>query len=193
MESLAQHYDGLVFDMDGTLADTMPTHFIAWTQTLNKYGIVFPEDRFYGLGGVPAPVIVAMLAEEQSVSVNPDAIAHEKEELFLNLLTKVMPILPVKAVAEFYRGKLPMAIATGSPRWVAEIILKNLGMWDWFETVVGADDIEHPKPAPDVYLEAARRLNVDPKKCFAFEDTKLGMQSARDAGMEVIDIHTLLT
>jgi len=192
MESLAQHYDGLVFDMDGTLADTMPTHFIAWTQTLNKYGIVFPEDRFYGLGGVPAPVIVAMLAEEQSVSVNPDAIAHEKEELFLNLLTKVMPILPVKAVAEFYRGKLPMAIATGSPRWVAEIILKNLGMWDWFETVVGADDIEHPKPAPDVYLEAARRLNVDPKKCFAFEDTKLGMQSARDAGMEVVDIHDLL-
>ena len=178
--------------MDGTLADTMPTHFVAWTRTMNKYGISFPEDRFYSLGGVPAPVIVEMLAKEQGVSVNANAVSEEKEELFLELLIEVQPILPVKAIAESYRGKLPMAIATGSPRWVTEIILKNLNMLDWFDALATADDIINPKPAPDVFILAAQSIGVDPKACFAFEDTKLGMKSAEAAGMDVIDIHTLL-
>ena len=192
MESLAEKYEGLVFDMDGTLADTMPTHFVAWTQTMSKYGISFPEDRFYGLGGVPAPKIVSILASEQSVSVDAEAVSHEKEELFLELLSEVRPVAPVKAVAERYRGRLPMSIATGSPRWVADIILKALDMQEWFVAVVTADDIDDPKPAPDVFLKAAESMGVDPEKCFAFEDTNLGMDSARAAGMDVIDIHELL-
>ncbi|MEQ9822985.1 MAG: beta-phosphoglucomutase family hydrolase [Puniceicoccaceae bacterium] len=192
MERLEESFDALVFDMDGTLADTMPTHFVAWNQTMNRYGIAFPEDRFYGLGGVPAPVIVNMLAQEQGVSLNADAVAHEKEELFVSLLTQVQPIQPVKTIAEAHRSRLPMAIATGSPRWLASTILSNLGIASWFEAVVTADDITHPKPAPDVFLEAARRLGVAPERCLAFEDTQLGMQSARDAGMQVIDVLTLL-
>lgn len=192
MERLDERFEGLIFDMDGTLADTMPTHFVAWSQTLDRYGIPFPEDRFYGLGGVPAPVIVGMLAKEQGVSLDADAVAHEKEALFLELLQQVQPVHPVRAIAEAHRGKLPMAIATGSPRWVADIILNSLGIASWFAALVSADDIEHPKPAPDVFLEAARRLGVAPERCLAFEDTQLGMQSARAAGMQAVDIHTLL-
>ena len=191
MENLHHDYDGLIFDMDGTLADTMPTHFVAWSRSMAEHDIEFTEERFYALGGVPAPVIIDMLASEQGRTVDAVAVAEAKEELFLSLLEDVQPVLPVRAIAEFHREHIPMAVATGSPRWVAEKILKALGIRDWFGAVVGADDIENPKPAPDTYLKAAELIGVDPRRCHAFEDTELGMEAARNAGMEVVDINTL--
>lgn len=192
MINLHDNYDGLVFDMDGTLADTMPTHFSAWSRSMAEHGIVFSEERFYALGGVPASVIIDLLAQEQGKSVDADAVAEAKEDLFLELLKDVQPVIPVRAIAEFHRELIPMAIATGSPKWVADKILKALGIHDWFGAIVGADDVVNPKPAPDTYLRAAELIGVDPTRCHAFEDTELGMQSARNAGMTVININTLL-
>lgn len=192
MQNLHHDFDGLVFDMDGTLADTMPTHFIAWSRSMAEHGIEFSEERFYALGGVPANRIVSMLAEEQGVEVNADEVADAKEELYLGLLEEVRPVIPVKAIAEFHREHIPMAIATGSPKWMAEKILSALGMREWFGAVVGAGCVENPKPAPDVYLKAAKLIGVDPKRCHAFEDTVLGIEAARNAGMVVVDINTLL-
>jgi len=191
MQNLHHDYEGLIFDMDGTLADTMPTHFIAWTRSMEAHGIQFPEERFYALGGVPAVNVIDMLAREQGVRVDAVKLAAEKEALFLELLEEVRPVLPVKAIAEFHREHIPMAIATGSEKWVAEKILRALGIYEWFGAIVGADCIENPKPAPDVYLRAAELIGVDPRRCHAFEDTKLGMEAARRAGMEVVDINTL--
>jgi beta-phosphoglucomutase family hydrolase len=192
MRNLHHHFDGLVFDMDGTLADTMPTHFIAWSRSMEKYGIILSEERFYALGGVPAWKIIEMLAKEQGITINVQAVADEKEELFLELLEDVQPVVQVKAIAEFHREHIPMAIATGSPKWMAEKILKSLGIREWFGAVVGAECVANPKPAPDVYLRAAELIGVDPKRCHAFEDTKLGIEAAENAGMTVVDITTLL-
>ncbi|MFO8026480.1 MAG: HAD-IA family hydrolase [Opitutales bacterium] len=191
MENLHHHYEGLIFDMDGTLADTMPTHFVAWSRSLAAQGIQFPEERFYALGGVPAPHVIEILAEEQGVRVDAAQLAEEKELLFLELLEEVRPVLPVKAIAEFHREHIPMAVATGSPTWVAEKILRAMGMREWFGAVVGAECVENAKPAPDVYLKAAELIGVDPRRCHAFEDTGLGMEAARRAGMAVVDIHML--
>lgn len=192
MINLHHKYDGLIFDMDGTLADTMPTHFEAWSRSMAEHGLVFGVERFYALGGVPANVIIDLLASEQGKQVDADAIAEAKETLFLDLLENVQPVVPVKAIAAFHRERMPMAVATGSPRWVAEKILKALEIRDWFGAVVGFDEVENPKPAADTYLKAAELIGVDPRRCHAFEDTDLGVQAARNAGMEVVNINTLI-
>lgn len=192
MKNLHHDYDGLIFDMDGTLADTMPTHFEAWSRSMAEHGIELPMERFYALGGVPASEIIELLAEGQGLSVDAVTIAEAKEDLFLELLGEVQPVAPVKAIAEAHREHMPMAIATGSPKWVAEKILKSLGIRDWFQAVVGSGCVENSKPAPDAYLRAAELIGVDPKRCHAFEDTKLGLEAAKNAGMVVVDIHTLL-
>lgn len=192
LTDLDRRYAGLVFDCDGTLADTMPAHFVAWQTVMTKYGLSFPEDRFYEMGGMPTIKIVAMLAEEQGVAVDVDVVAHEKELCFESRSDQVEPIEPVVAVAKAHEGKLPMGVATGSGRELATKLLDSIGVMSLFGTLVGHEDVERHKPEPDTYLLAAERLQVDPTKCLAFEDTDLGMSSAEAAGMDVVDIRPLV-
>lgn len=179
----------LVFDCDGTLADTMPTHFRAWTATLTRYGIPFPEARFYALGGVPTAQIIRLLAEETGVPVaDVDAVVREKESAFLDFLADVRAVEPVFRVAEAHRGHLPMAVASGGYRDVVTKTLAGIGVLDWFAAVVCAEDTPRHKPEPDVFLEATRRLGADPRRCVAFEDTDIGLEAARRAGMAAVDV-----
>ena len=184
-------YAALIFDCDGTLVDTMPSHYVAWRTTLDRYGIEFAEQRFYDWGGMPAPKIVAILADEAGLDLDAPAVAHEKETEYASGLTAAEPIAPVVEIARHYRGIKPLAVATGSPRWIADHALNLVGLGDWFDVIVTAEDVEHPKPAPDTYLEAARRLGVAPADCLAFEDAPAGLQSAAAAAMDVIDVSPL--
>jgi beta-phosphoglucomutase family hydrolase len=184
-------YKALVFDCDGTLADTMPAHFIAWTRTLNAHGISFTEERFYALGGVPPAKIIAMLADEHGLTLDVPAVTQQKEDTFHDVIGAVRRIEPVTSIAERHRGQMPMAVATGTERWSASRVLTQLGILDWFDALVCADDVTHHKPHPETYLEAARRLSVAPEECQAFEDTDLGMRAASDAGMDVVDVRPM--
>lgn len=179
----------LIFDCDGTLADTMPTHYRAWLAMLTPHGIPFPEDRFYGLGGMPTDRIIALLAADAGVVVDDIAgMTLDKEARYLELLAEVEAVAAVRAVAERHRGRLPMAVASGGERYVVELTLRSIGVLDWFDTVVGAEDTERHKPEPDVFLEAARRLRVEPGRCVVFEDTEFGLEAARRAGMLGVDV-----
>ena len=183
----------LIFDLDGTLADTMPSHLRAWTQVTQAHGLHFPEERFYAMGGVPSRVILRTLADEAGVSVDENALAEQKEDLFLQSLDMLQPVEPVLTIAAAHRGQLPMGIATGGYRRIAEKILDQLGITDWFDAFVTANDITDPKPHPETFLKAAEQLGVAPADCRAYEDTDLGMQAIRAAGMDAVDIRDLVS
>jgi len=181
--------DALIFDCDGTLADTMPLHWRAWEQTARRYELQFTEERFYALGGVPARNILTMLfLEQERRDLDAHSLAKEKEGLYLQLLPEVRAIEPVVELARVCRGRVPMGVATGGSRPAIPLVLKALGIFDWFGAVVTSQDVANPKPAPDPFLKPDRLLGVDPRRSRAYEDTDLGLQSIRAAGMEAVDV-----
>lgn len=184
-------FQGIIFDCDGTLADSMPVHWKAWQVVTLRHQLNFPEDRFYALGGVPSRDILAVLRVEQNRPIDPLAVAREKEQEYLKLLHQVHPIHEVVQIARDHAGRLPMAVASGGIKPIIERVLMHLGIRDWFQTVVTSEDVKNQKPAPDIFLEAARRIGVAPEKCRAYEDTDLGLQAIRAAGMDAVDVRPL--
>jgi beta-phosphoglucomutase-like phosphatase (HAD superfamily) len=182
----------LIFDCDGTLADTMPAHYKAWLEVLRPYEIPFPEDRFYAMGGVPTREIVRILAGEVGKTVDIPTFVRAKEDAFLVQIAEVIPIAKVLEVARAGRGVVPMAVASGGQRRVVERTLAQIGVLDWFGAVVTAEDTARHKPDPDLFLEAARRLGVDPATCTVYEDADLGIEAARRAGMKYVDVRVML-
>jgi beta-phosphoglucomutase family hydrolase len=184
---------GLIFDCDGTLADTMPLHWRAWQIITQRHGLHFPQDRFYAFGGVPSRDILKLLAQEQGVSLDHIAVAHEKEDTFLPLLAEVEPIHVVVEIARANHGKIPMAVASGGTEKIIGMVLEKIGVRHLFDAIVTSEMVKNQKPAPDIFLEAARRIGVDPKFCRGYEDTDLGMTAIRSAGMDAVDVRELLT
>jgi beta-phosphoglucomutase family hydrolase len=183
-----------IFDLDGTLADTMPAHFAAWTAVARRHGLSFPENRFYSLGGVPTAKIAALLIGEAGLSLDPNAVAKEKEQAYVQSLTSssIRPIEAVVDIARARRAEGPLAVASGSVRRLVDRTLGALGISDWFAAVVTAEDTPRHKPEPDVFLEAARRLGAAPERCTVYEDTEIGLEAARRAGMRAIDVRPLI-
>jgi HAD superfamily hydrolase (TIGR01509 family) len=178
----------LIFDCDGTLTDSMPVHYLSWRTTLARHGVVFEEERFYALGGMPTDKIIALLSAEQGIPLDALALAAEKEADFLQSLHLVEAIVPVIEVARAHHRRLKLAVASGGWRHVIERQLRQVGIIELFDTIVAAEDTERHKPEPDVFLEAARRLGVAPQDCRVYEDSDLGIEAARRAGMSWVDI-----
>jgi HAD superfamily hydrolase (TIGR01509 family) len=187
-------HSATIFDCDGTLADTMPVHFEAWSATLARYpGLALSEDRFYVLGGWPTLNIAELLKKESGLAYDPAALSREKELEFERRLEHVLPIEPVLTIVRECRGKMPIAVATGGIRRICTTILKHIGLTGWFDAMVCAEDVPRHKPAPDIFLEAARRLGVPPEQCRVYEDTDPGIEAAKRANMEWIDVRTFYT
>lgn len=180
----------IIFDCDGTLVDSMPVHFLAWHETMTKYGIHFPEDRFYALGGMPSHRIIEMLSQEQNVPIDASLTAHEKEEAFLRRIDLLEAIEPVMDIVRQSRGRKPIAVASGGFRHIIVKQLKQIRCEDWFDAIVTAEDTQRHKPEPDVFLEAAKRIGMQPERCLVFEDADLGVIAAQRAGMQCIDVRT---
>jgi HAD superfamily hydrolase (TIGR01509 family) len=182
----AATFAGYIFDVDGTLADTMPLHYRAWRRILQERGMDLSEDLFYELGGKPTLQIFEFLKDTRGLEVDARAAAELKEQYFLEFLKEVRPIDEVVEIAKQAYGKVPMAVATGGLRKYVEITLDTLGIRHLFATLVCVEDYARAKPFPDPFLEAARRLNLEPQQCLVFEDSPLGIEAAQAAGMQYV-------
>ncbi|HUO06962.1 MAG TPA: HAD family phosphatase [Phycisphaerae bacterium] len=179
---------GLIFDCDGTLVDTMPLHYVAWVKALEQVGIQFPEERFYSFAGAPTRTIIEILAKEQHIDCDPLQVAIDKEKLYTENLEQLEPIHSVIEIARREKGKRKLAVASGGWKRVVKASLTVVGIEDMFEAIVGADDVAHGKPAPDVFLKAAELLHLRPEECVVYEDGEMGIQAAEAAKMRVIDV-----
>ena len=175
-----------IFDCDGTLADTMPLHYKAWCAALHEHKCDFPEALFYELGGMPTEKIVELLNQRHGYALPPVETARQKGEYFLSMLTEIEPIEPVVAIVREVSGRLPMAVASGGHRQVVTRTLAALGLLEKFTVIVCSEDYARGKPFPDPFLVAAQCLGVDPSRCLVFEDTHIGEEAARAAGMKSV-------
>lgn len=190
IELPAGDFAGYIFDCDGTLVDSMPVHYQAWCQALKKAGapFEFTEDRFYGLGGIATSKIVTLLNQEFGTDLDAERIALDKEQLYLANLQDLKPIEAIKSIAEEVSKTHPVAVASGGFKRVVLQSLAMAGMANLFPTVVTFEDVEHGKPAPDMFLLAAKLMGVPPEKCLVFEDGQVGIDGAHKAGMQTVFI-----
>ena len=174
-----------IFDLDGTLVDTMPLHYLAWDEVLRRVGMpgTLSEDLFYSLGGVPTLRVAELLAAHYGLKIDPRKVFHEKEALFSARTHEAPLIEPVVAFARRVATTHPVAVASGGPREIVSHTLRLKGLASLFGVVVSADDVAHGKPAPDMFLLAAENMGVEPTRCLVFEDAEPGMRAAEAAGM----------
>lgn len=184
----AGDFQAYLFDCDGTIADSMPLHYTAWKTALGERGCDYPEDLFYQWGGKPIREIIADLNRMQGLSMPVEEVAHRKEGLYYELLPKLTAVPEVLEEIESAHGRIPFAVVSGSTRESVVKSLEVLGLLEKFDLLVCAGDYVRAKPAPDPFLMAAQRLGVAPEKCLVFEDTDLGIEAAKAAGMAWVKI-----
>ena len=179
---------GLIFDCDGTLVDSLPLHYAAWEETFAGLGLACPLDFLLQHNGKPTERIVELYNAAFGQAIDVAQFTEEKERRTYARLDRATPLEPVAAVARRYAGRLPMAVASGSNRPNVERALQAAGLLTLFQVVLTADEGLPPKPAPDLFLEAARRMGVEPAACQVFEDAESGLEAARRAGMLATDV-----
>ena len=181
-------FKAYLFDCDGTIADSMPLHYVAWNKTLSKWGCEFSEELFYAWGGMPVAEIIATLNKQQGLTMPVEDVSKLKEALYYEVLPELKAVPEVLEHIEASHGHIPFAVVSGSTRESVTASLKLLGVLDKFDTMVCAGDYTKSKPDPEPFLIAAERLGVAPEDCLVFEDTEMGIQAATAAGMASVKI-----
>ncbi len=179
----------LIFDLDGTLLDSMPLHYEAWKEICKKeLDFHFTEEFFYDHAGVSSEKIFSDIGEILDRELDTYAFAGKKEALYETMIHKLKMIEPVIRIVKKYHGKLPMAIGTGSPAEGSWKAVKAVGLDKYFDILVSKEHVPRPKPAPDTFLKCAELMGVEPRFCQVFEDGDPGLKAARTAGMIATDI-----
>jgi beta-phosphoglucomutase-like phosphatase (HAD superfamily) len=172
MNTVEVHKDvkGLIFDLDGTLVDSMPLHYEAWKEVCAMGGFDFSEEEFYSLAGVPSHRIFEIINERHGTSFDPKPMSLLKEDTYMQKIDRIRPVQAVLDIVRRYHGKLPMAVGTGSPRGHSLQTLRASGYHRYFEVMVAGDEVSKGKPDPETFLRCAEAIGVEPAYCQVFED-----------------------
>jgi len=181
-------FKAYLFDCDGTIADSMPLHYIAWKKALSQWNCEFTEDLFYASGGMPVVQIIAMLNEKYGLKMPVQELANQKEGFYLEILPELKAVPEVLEHIEVRHGQIPFAVVSGSTRDSVTASLGTLKLLDRFDTLVCAGEYQRGKPDPEAFLIASQRLGVPPESCLVFEDTEMGIQAANTAGMASVKV-----
>lgn len=181
-------FKAYLFDCDGTIADSMPLHYIAWRKALSEWNCEFDEQLFYAWGGMPVTEIIATLNEKHGLNMPVAELSERKEGLYFESIPHLKAVPEVLEHIQLSHGRIPFAVVSGSTRDSVIASLEALNILDRFDTLVCAGDYTKSKPDPEPFLIAAERLGVAPGDCLVFEDTDMGIQAATAAGMASVKI-----
>ncbi len=178
----------LIFDLDGTLSNSLPVHIATWNKIGELYGFKFDPQILFELTGRPTIEFARRLVEQYGLNASPEEIVKLKQTSFWDSSKLLKPVEEVTSIVKAYFKKFPMSVGTGASRRSAEVQLNALELEKYFDFIVSAEDVTKHKPEPDTFLECARLMKVEPSVCQVFEDGDLGILAAKKAGMMVTDI-----
>ena len=182
----------LIFDLDGTLSDSLPLHIATWNVVGEKYGFIFDPQIIHEMTGRPTIEFAQRIVEQYGLSADPHELVRMKQLAFWSMSNLLQPIDEVVSLVKENYGRIPMSVGTGAGRKSALVQLETLDLLRYFDAIVTAEDVTRHKPKPETFLECARLMGVEPKFCQVFEDGVLGIEAAEKAGMMVTDIRPFI-
>lgn len=181
-------FGAYLFDCDGTIVDSMPLHYLAWKKALGEWGCDFSEQLFYAWGGMPVAEVISTLNQERGLKMPVEEVGHRKENLYYDLLPQLKAVPEVVEHIDAQYGRIPFGVVSGSTRESVVASLKVVNLLDKFQTMACAGEYKKSKPDPEAFLMAAANLHVKPEACLVFEDTEMGIQAAKAAGMAWVKV-----
>lgn len=178
----------LIFDLDGTLADSIPIHNSSWDETCKGFNYFFDTDFFQKMTGMPTRAFAEFIKKDSGCSYTVDELVKMKQTLFFKQAHQIKPFAKMASFVKENYGKIPMSIGTGGSCKSATLILNTIGLSQYFPIVISANDVINHKPFPDTFLKCAEKMNISPSLCQVFEDGEKGMEAAITAGMMVTDV-----
>lgn len=190
-QSVINQYDALIFDMDGTLIDTMPSHAKAWEKVGRQLGYPITGDIMYELGGAPVRTIAQETCSRYGIPMDLlDEVIRLKRQFGFEMVELNATLLPTFDIVKANLGRRAMALGTGSHRNMVNMLLDKFELRRYFNAIVDADEVSAHKPDPETFLKCAEKVSVRPQACLVFEDADLGVQAALNGGMDVFDVRT---
>lgn len=184
-------FDGLIFDLDGTLIDSMKIHAKCWHLVGEAFGYPLTPNQMFKLAGAELKTVASNIMQEANMPLaRLDEVMAMKRKLTFEKLLNEVELLPAIEVVKHFYGKKPMAIGTGSHKKIVDALLEKLDIGKYFETVVTADEVTKHKPDSQTFLLAAQNIKITPNKCLVFEDSPLGITAASDALMSSYNVET---